>query len=180
MILLTTSRRPSDELRTFCRDLVYSLSDLERVNRGKMSLDGVAEKALELGADRVIVVDRWNKGVGQVSFFTFGSNGLVVFSPRLLLSNILLRRDFGQPMRRKATAVTVDLKDLGELESVGKRFSEFFGLPFLTTKQAYREHDVSLHLMVDSSKNLRVTFIGLERMFEIGPQVTVSKLVWDE
>jgi hypothetical protein len=34
--------------------------------------------------------------------------------------------------------------------------------------------------MVDSSKNLRVTFIGLERMFEIGPQVTVSKLVWDE
>jgi rRNA maturation protein Rpf1 len=178
-MLLTTSRRPSDELRTFCRDLSNTISDLTRVNRGKMSLDGVAEKAIELEADHVIVVDRWNKGVGQISLFTLRSNGLAVFAPQLLLSNILLRRDFGQPTRRKATAVTMDSKDFGELETVGKRFSEFFGLPLLTTKQAYREHNVSLHLMLDSSKRLRVTFIGLERMVELGPQVTVSKLVWD-
>ena len=58
MILLTTSRRPTGAIRSLCRDFVNSIPDVVRVNRGKMSLDGIAEKAIEVEADRVVVVDR--------------------------------------------------------------------------------------------------------------------------
>ena len=69
MILLTTSRRPTGRMRAFCRDLANSIPDVVRVNRGKMSQDGVAEKAIELEANRVILVDRWHGGPGKINLF---------------------------------------------------------------------------------------------------------------
>lgn len=56
MILLTTSRRPTKRIRKFCHDVERSIPDVIRINRGKLNLDGIAEKALELNADRVIII----------------------------------------------------------------------------------------------------------------------------
>ena len=81
MILLTTSRRPTGRIRTFCRDLSNSIPDVVRVNRGKMSLDGVAEKAIEVEADHIIVVDRWHGGPGKINLFQL-STGLKPVPPR--------------------------------------------------------------------------------------------------
>ena len=75
MILLTTSRRPTGRIRTFCRDLANSLPNVVRVNRGKMSLDGLAEKAIELEADKVVVVDRWHGGPGKFNLFYISNLG---------------------------------------------------------------------------------------------------------
>ena len=70
MILLTTSRRPTERIRTLCRELAHVIPNAVRVNRGKLSLDGVAERALEFGADHVIIIDRWKGGPGEIQFFS--------------------------------------------------------------------------------------------------------------
>ena len=180
MILLTTSRRPTGRIRTFCRDLVNSLPDVVRVNRGKMSLDGVAEKAIELDADRIVVVDRWHGGPGKVSLFSLSSNGLKPVPPLVLMSGIRLRRELKEGTKRvRSSVITVEHEASQELERVAGRLSQYFNLPIWSLDAASKNHRVSMHFSFDSSRRLQITFLLLQRMVEIGPRVTLSKLVWE-
>jgi rRNA maturation protein Rpf1 len=180
LILLTTSRRPTGRIRAFCRDFVNSIPDVVRVNRGKMSLDGVAEKAIEVEADRVVVVDRWRGGAGKINLFTVSSNGLKSVPPLMLISGIRLRREFKKGTKRaRLSAITMKPEDSPELERIAGRMSQYFDLPVRSVDEAGRKYGASMHFSFDSSRRLQITFMRLQRMVEIGPRVTLSKLVWE-
>jgi U3 small nucleolar ribonucleoprotein protein IMP4 len=179
VILLTTSRRPTGRIRTFCRDFVNSIPDVVRVNRGKMSLDGIAEKAIEVEADRVVVVDRWRGGPGKINLFHVSSTGLKSVPPLMLISGIRLRREFEVTRRTRSSVITLKPEDSTELERVAGRLSQYFGLPVLSVDEAARKYGASMHFSFDYSRRLQITFMRLQRMVEIGPRVTLSKLVWE-
>ena len=181
MILLTTSRRPTGRIRTFCRDLTNSIPDVVRVNRGKMSVDGVAEKAIELEADRVVVVDRWRGGPGKINLFQISSTGLKPVPPLMLIRGIRLRREFNEATRRtRSSAITVKPEDSAELTKIAGLLSQFLDLPVLSLDEAAKRHRASMHFSFDSSQHIQITFMRLQRMIEIGPRVTLSKLVWED
>jgi U3 small nucleolar ribonucleoprotein protein IMP4 len=180
VILLTTSRRPTERIRTFCRDLANSIPDVVRVNRGKMSVDGVAEKAIELEADRVVVVDRWRGGSGKINLFQLSSTGLKPVPPLMLIRGIRLQREFKEGTRRtRSSAVTLEPEDSAELERIAGRLSQFFGLPILSLDEAGKRHNASMLFSFGSSRHIQITFMFLSRMVEIGPRVTLSKLIWE-
>ena len=180
MILLTTSRRPTGRIRTFCRDLVNSIPGVVRVNRGKMSQDAVAEKAIELDAERVIIVDRWHGGPGRINLFQVTSNGLTPVSPLILMSGIRLRREINERTRRVHSSVfTVEPNASSDIEKAAGALSQFIGLPLVPLDKAVKQHRVSMHFSLDSKKRLQVTFILLGRMVEIGPRLTLSRLIWE-
>jgi U3 small nucleolar ribonucleoprotein protein IMP4 len=54
-MLITTSRKPSQRTRTFCRALERVI-DARCVNRGKMSIRDVFLKAKEMECDRIVVI----------------------------------------------------------------------------------------------------------------------------
>jgi len=180
VILLTTSRRPTGRIRTFCRDFVNSISDVVRVNRGKMSLDGVAERAIEVDADRVVVVDRWRGGLGKINLFRISSTGLKSVPPLMLITGIRLRREFEEVTRHvRSSVITTEPEDSPELIRIAGRLSHYFDLPVLSVDEAARKYGASMHFSFDSSRRLQITFMRLQRMVEIGPRVTLSKLVWE-
>lgn len=180
MILLTTSRRPTGRIRTFCRDLANSIPNVVRVNRGKMSVDGVAEKAIELNANRVIIVDRWHGGPGKINLFAVTSSGLTSVPPLILLSGIRLRRELKERTRRLyASVTTLDTKSSSQLNKIAECLSQFLGFPIQSVDEAVEVHRVSMHFSLDSKRRLQVTFMLLGRMVEIGPRFTLSKLIWE-
>ncbi len=180
MILLTTSRRPIERIRTFCRDLACSIPDVVRVNRGKMSLDGVGEKAIELDADKIIIVDRWHGGPGKISLFQI-SNGLKPVMPTMLVSNIRLKRELNERTSRiSASAITLSPNIPSELKEAAECLSKFLSLPLLSLDNAVEVHRASLHFSVDSSPKLKATFMLLGQMVEIGPRLTLSRLIWND
>ena len=179
-MLLTTSRRPTERIRTFCRDLVNSIPAVVRVNRGKMSQDGVAEKAIELEADRVIIVDRWHGGPGKINLFHVSSTGLKPVPPLILMSGICLRRELKAGTRRVCSSVvTVDSETSTELANIAKNISQFIGLPILSLNKAAKRHHVSMHFSFDSKQRFQVTFLLLGQMVDVGPRLTLSKLIWE-
>jgi rRNA maturation protein Rpf1 len=145
-----------------------------------MSLDGVAEKAIELEADRVVVVDRWRGGPGKINLFQVSSTGLKSVPPLMLISGIRLRREFKEGTRRaRSSAITLEPEDSAELKKIAGRMSQYFSLPVLCVDEASRKYGASMHFSFDSSRRLQITFMLLQRMVEIGPRVTLSKLVWE-
>ena len=180
LILLTTSRRPTGRIRAFCRDLVNSIPDVVRVNRGKMSQDGVAEKAIELEADRIITVDRWHGSPGKINLFQVSSSGLKPISPLMLLYGIRLRREFKEGATRvRSSVITVEPKTSPELERIAQNMSNYFGLPIQSLSEASEDHQTSMHLSFDSARRIQITFLDLQQMVEVGPRVILSNLIWE-
>jgi rRNA maturation protein Rpf1 len=143
-----------------------------------MSLDGIAEKAIMSEADRVIVVDRWRGGPGKISLFQISSAGLEPFPPVMLMSGIRLRRELKEGKRVCSSVITVEPETSPDLERIAENLSKYFGLPLLPLDEAVDGHRASMHFSFDSLRRIQITFMLLSRMVEIGPRVTLSKLIW--
>ncbi|MEM2946637.1 MAG: hypothetical protein QXN96_00170 [Candidatus Bathyarchaeia archaeon] len=181
MILLTTSRRPTRSIRTFCKDLSHALPDILRINRGKLSLEGVAAKALEVNAEKVVIVDRWKGGPGKIELYHVNGK-LQPIPPLIYLSGIKLRREFQvmpKGRRIKSVAVFTSPKQSQDVSRLGKALSKFFNIPIMSGQSEYRGYDAILQAGTDPSGEMVITFRLLPENVEIGPRMKISHLIWD-
>ncbi len=88
-MLITTSRKPSQRTRTFCRGLERVLNS-RYVNRGKMSLRDIFLMAIEMGANRVVVISEKDGN----------PNGMEVYGNGELLATLKLTVDLSLPRGR--------------------------------------------------------------------------------
>ncbi|MEM2250078.1 MAG: hypothetical protein QXP16_05200 [Candidatus Bathyarchaeia archaeon] len=181
MILLTTSRRPTKGIRTFCKDLSHTLPNILRTNRGKLSLEGVAAKALELGAEKVAIVDRWKGGPGKIELYHVDGK-LQPVPPLIYLRGVKLRREF-QTMPRgrriKSVAIASSPKQLQEVNRLEKAFSEFFNIPIVYSEDEYRDYSAIMQTTTNPAGEIVATFRLLPESVEIGPRMRISHLIWD-
>lgn len=180
MILVTTSRRPTGRIRTLCNDLARSIPEAVRVNRGKMNVDGIAEKALEIEADRVVVVNRWRGGLGKIEFFKAGSEGLTPVFPVLYIASIRLQRELDVKIGRvQSLAATISPEGSPEATKTAESLADFFNIPLLPKEKAPMKHRASMHFSSDASRRTQVTFMLLPKFIEAGPRIIISHAVWE-
>lgn len=183
MILLTTSRRPTSRIRTFCRDLARSIPRVVRVNRGKLNLDGIAEKALEFDADRVMIVDQWKGEPGKIGLFRAGPEGLTPVPPLIHVASVKLQREFGAKVKpARSLIITTTPEESHDVLKIADSLSNFLGIPRSSMEEAVSKNQVSMLVMHVSSNALHrthVTFMLLPEMIEVGPRITISYVVWE-
>ena len=182
MILITTSRRPTRAIRTFCKDLSHTIPNTLRINRGKLSLEGVAGKALEVNAEKVVIIDRWKGGPGKVQLFITSREGLQPVPPLIYLRGIKLRREFPKVMpkgkRIRSIAIATMQGAPVEVKKLESAFSKFFGIP-LIPHGATEGFDAVMQIMPGQQDFLTFTFKLAPEMVEIGPRMGISHLVWE-
>lgn len=181
MILLTTSRRPTKGIRTFCKDLSHTIPNILRINRGKLSLEGLVAKALELGAKKVIIVDRWKGGPGKIELYLLEGK-LQPVPPLIYLRGVKLCREF-QTMPRgrriKFTALMTSPKPSQEVSRLEKVLSDFLGIPIISSEDDFRNYHAIMQITTNSAGELIATFKLLPENMEIGPRIRISHLIWD-
>lgn len=181
MILLTTSRRPTKAMRTFCHELKRAVPNLIRINRGKTSFDELAEKAMELKANRVIIVDRWHGGIGKIQFFHVETSGLIPALPTIYVAKVKLQREFGEKrMKPNITlAVTKTSPHSAEENALAQSLSKFLDIPVLSVEDATSKgYNAVMQISRDTSNQLQITFLKLPIMRETGPRITIKHLAW--
>jgi len=171
-------------MRTLCRDISYTFPYIVQINRGKLSLEGIAEKELELNAEKVMVVDRWKGGPGKVEFFEVRQGGLEGVFPTIYLRSVKFRRDFGEKMLRgrriRSVAMAVSPKENFEVKKTEKALSAFFGVPTLSLEEAVNgKYDIVMQILTDSSNSIIITFRLVPELVEVGPRIEISYLVWE-
>ena len=68
-IIVTTSHRPTQRVRSFVKDLVSVLPGAEKLTRGKSTLRDLYYEAVARGAQRVIVVSVWKGNPGTLNIY---------------------------------------------------------------------------------------------------------------
>lgn len=182
-VLLTTSRNPTLNIRTLCRDLLYILKNVMRINRGKLSLREVAEKALELGVEKVVIIDRWDKGFGKIEFFEVGHNGLTNAMPIVYLQSVKFRRDFGEQKatvrKAESVAVAVSSKENFEVKKFEEFLASFFNIPALSLPEVLNsDYDVAMQISIEPLERIAIAFRLIPELVEVGPRLKISHLAW--
>lgn len=152
------------------------------MNRGKLSLQGLAEKALELNAEKVVVVERWRGGPGKIEFYKLEENGLQPTPPLIYLRGVKLQREFQTvPMRRriKSVAIAPLAEASEESEMLERALSSFFSIPIVSSLDEYGDYNAIMQIAAEPSGLFIVTFKVLPENLEIGPRLTISRLSWD-
>jgi len=180
VILLTTSRRPTRRIRTLCHDLVLSVPNIVRINRGKLNLDGIAERAVELNANRIVAVERWKGGPGKIKLFRIDQSGLVPVPPLMYVAGFRLRREFEVKVRHiRYLAVTMEPKNSSETLRIAEQLSSFFDLPKASIDEVDTKYQSSMRISLDALRRIQITFMLFPQMVEMGPRITLSKVVWE-
>jgi len=178
VILFTTCRRPTERIRSFVNELSHSIPKCRRLNRGKLSLEAVAERCFELKYNKALIMQRWMGEPGEIQLFEFRNSDLTRIPPLLYLAEIRLRREYGIAGRFQAEAITIQSEASSELVRLAKSLSNFFELPLVTlpSRGSYR---AALHVLQDSRWKARVVLGGPPSIREIGPSLTIKHLRWE-
>jgi U3 small nucleolar ribonucleoprotein protein IMP4 len=82
-MLITTSRKPSQRTRSFCKSLDRVINS-EYTNRGKMSLRNVLLKSSQLGFDKTAVISETKGNPSKIDFYN--EKGDIVLSMDVTVS----------------------------------------------------------------------------------------------
>ena len=178
-ILLTSSRNPTPRIRAFCNDLARVMPNIECVNRGKMSMEKVAEKALERRAYNVAIVERWQGNPDRIEFFNIESVGLVPISPRLYIAHIRLQRDFVTKKLKPANSTAITKPVEADSLDLAYSLSKILDLPLLSKAEESTDYSVAIEVSHDANRRVQITFMQLPQRLEIGPRITLRRVLWE-
>lgn len=167
-------------MRTLCRELANTIPSLKRVNRGKMSSYDVGEKAVELGADKVLIIDRWKGRPGRMRLFEV-KEGLSQIPPQLYVRGVKFRRDFNVKRRPPGNVFIQESGGAHEIRRLIETFSRFFELPALKMNDAgASQRSTVMRISKEPAENvIRLTFYKMPRNVEVGPRIRFSHAVWE-
>ncbi len=180
MILITTTRRPSQRTRSFVRDLYHVIPNAIRRNRGKMSLEDVNEVALKLGAERVLVVGTKRGNPSSLYFFRPTPMAMRPLS-LIYLRGVTLRREIikkrAPPPRGLCISCESEmLLELAKVFSLSLKAKEI-GLSSLENLNKFdQECSTSLHLAPEKESNVlsAASFFSIIPLTEIGPRMRIG------
>lgn len=183
LILLTTSRKPTENIRTFCKDIAHTFSNVIRINRGKLSLEELVAKAREFNCEKMIIIERWKEGTAKVEFFEIKKDRLVGAPPIFFVREIMFRREFeekiGSRKRIKTVAIETSPKK-NFTEAIENVLANFFEIPIIPYKTAIdSKFDAIMRIEGNSANNISVTFKLVPKMVEVGPRIKVGHLIWE-
>lgn len=107
MILIGTSRKPSQRIRSFVKELARVIPGAMRFTRGKTSLLGLCEEAHAMGASRILLVGGYHGNPGRLGFLKYAEGEWSFQPPTLLLRSVILLRERHLPPPPPAKALYV-------------------------------------------------------------------------
>lgn len=180
MILLTTSRRPTSRLRTFCRDIARVIPGTMRTNRGKMSLKQLAERAVEEGISRLVVIERWKGGPGRIKLYRIEGGEIVQEPPQVYIQGVRLQRELERgEVTVKSLMIGKPENETSDVIMLAEVLSDFLGIPMMNANEPLSRYKAAIEIRRSKTERISLSFLLIPRMTEIGPRVTISHLVWN-
>lgn len=159
-------------MRTLCNDLQKVIPDTVRINRGKLSIEGISKKALEIGANKMIMVERWKGEPQKIILFNLSVNSTPFLT--LHLTGVKTQKEIGcGKTALKGLIITVEKNASLSIKHLANRFSKFLCVP-LREKTKMNSDVVSAHFSNFKINECKISFKTPPPVEEIGPILKVK------
>jgi U3 small nucleolar ribonucleoprotein protein IMP4 len=108
VIAIGSTRKPTDRIRSFIKELTRVVPNTVHPTRGKQGFSEFCEAATSAGASRILLVGAWHGNPGRLVFLEHkAAEGWVFQPPTVLLKSVTLLRDLDHdpPSRQNALYV---------------------------------------------------------------------------
>lgn len=179
LLLITTSRRTSNRVRSFVRDLSFVFPGSERFNRGSMSMAELKARLKQSDADAALVVTTYRGNPGRLRIYFSDDDTAIV-----QLSGCVLRREVlpdSDVRVNKIVRLSVSSKPSELTKNMADLLKRMTGMDWVEESAVYPlgpEHSNNTILRLqDAASGMTVwTYYHALDAVEIGPRMTVSAL----
>jgi rRNA maturation protein Rpf1 len=178
VIGLTTGRQTSQRLNSLLKDLAHSIPRAKIIRRGKSSLEELSTRLIEEGVNHAIMLYRWHGGPGRVDFYEVQPTSTTLLTPSILLKAAKLKREYDQPSRSVAEAVTCEGKVTVQTRRFSSVLSQVLELPESSLPPSPQLRS-TLHVSETADGLIQLALTSPPIVREVGPRLLVSRLFWD-
>ena len=178
-LLITTSRRTSNRVRSFARDLSSVIPGSERFNRGGMGITELASRIRQSGAQAALIISIWKGNPGELTILS--QEGVEIL--KLRLESALLRREIDPSNKGKVgeiRCVGVRIGSSNRVWDFARAFAELLSLnieEYSSPTDSHTEKNRSLLWVEDApSEKILWTHYNTKDLSEIGPRIRVSSI----
>lgn len=177
-LLITTSRKTSNRVRSFARDLWIVLPNTERFNRGGQGLSEIAARVKQTGAHAALIISMWKGNPSILSFTSSAEEELASIKVEMAM----LRREVNTTKKRinGVTGIFVESSSSDKTRALGEMLASFLDLELVEVSHldtTTQKPGWSLIWLQDApSGKILWTHYHTTDGTEIGPRIRVTSL----
>ncbi len=173
MIAIGTTRKPTQRVRSFIKELSRVIPDSVRLTRGKQGFAEFCDSALELGASRLLLVGAFHGNPGRIGFLDYSKNGWEFYPPTILITSTQLLRERSHNSPRKIRDLVV-LPDLPNDQPKAQILAQALNVPCIERAVlSDLESEVAV-LRVALTQYRAMDFVSPDESQPLGPAMRVK------
>lgn len=176
MIVIGSTRKPTQRVRSFIRELNRVIPQSTRLTRGKQSLGDFCEAAQDIGASRILLIGSFHGNPGRIGFLHLVEDSWIFNPPTIILRSVQLlresRRDSIPPSKTLYVVPDTD-NDTVHAELLSKAL----GMPFVNRTYIPETESKTSILLAALHQRSRIEFLSLQEEQPIGPTLFVKRFL---
>lgn len=164
-IAISTSRKPSQRTRSFCKELQFLLPRASYIQRGKSNFEELLERSDEVKARLLLVVGEREGNPGSFSLYSMKDPAEPILT--FEIEGLRLAREYGSHARGRSKVLAVSSDSSANSGKLQARLELYF--------KAEHFSPINTRTLFISSLELgrfRLTFMDSSHGHEIGPSMT--------
>jgi U3 small nucleolar ribonucleoprotein protein IMP4 len=170
VIAIGTTRKPTQRIRSFIKELARVIPNSMRFTRGKQSFNEFCTTAQDLGAHRILLVGAFHGNPGRLGFLEFREETWDFQPPTIIIKSVrLLRETEANPPGGIKNLYVVP--DSPRDEKRAALLAQALDVPYFTRDQLPAPKEKSAIVRVGIAKNRLIEFLTLDEQFPLGPKI---------
>ncbi len=173
MIAIGTTRKPTQRIRSFIKELSRVIPGSMRLTRGKQGFAEFCEAANEFGATRMLLVGAFHGNPGRIGFLDYSGETWEFYPPTIIIKSAQLLREtqHGSPRSIKKLVV---LPDAPHDQNKAKLLAEALNVPCIDRDTLPNSQSHTVVLRVGISRYKAMDFVSLDETQLLGPSMKVK------
>lgn len=173
MIAIGTTRKPTQRIRSFIKELARVIPGSIRFTRGKQGFGEFCDTAQNLGSTRILLVGAYHGNPGRLGFIEFNGESWEFQPPTIIVKTARLLRE----SEVKPTAGIKNLyvvPDLSSDQNKARLLANALDVPYFTRDQLPTPKGKSALLRVGIAQYRSIDFLSLDEQHQLGPSIVTK------
>jgi U3 small nucleolar ribonucleoprotein protein IMP4 len=173
VIAIGTTRKPTQRIRSFIKEIARVIPGSIRFTRGKQGFSEFCDTAQNLGSTRILLVGAYHGNPGRLGFLEFNGESWEFQPPTIIIKTTRLLRE----SKVKPTAGIKNLyvvPDSTSDQNKAKLLAQALVVPYFTRDQLPTPKGKSALLRVGIAQYRSIDFLSLDEQHQLGPSIVTK------